>query len=241
MNLIIDIGNSRAKIAVFNNGELIHYEIFTHDNVLNEALRIVDDFGCTRGIISFVGPVKKNEIILLKAQIDLVILNSETKLPFINCYSSPKTLGVDRIALITSAVKNFPNQNVLVIDAGTCITYDFVNDKSEYFGGAISPGINMRYKALHTFTEKLPLLKPDFPESYIGDSTVNSIHSGIVNGTISEIDGTINKYNEKNDQLTIVLTGGDVYFLADKLKNSIFANPNFLLEGLDKVLTYNLD
>ena len=241
MNLIIDVGNSRVKMAVFNNSELIHYEIFTYENMLKESLMLIENYGCKKGIISFVGPVKKNEINELKSKIDLIILNSETKSPFKNCYSTPKTLGVDRIALVSSAVKKFPNQNVLIIDAGTCITYDFINSNAEYFGGGISPGVQMRYKSLNVFTEKLPLLEPVFPSDYIGDSTVNSMHSGIMNGVISEIDGTIDMYKEKNQDLTVVLTGGDVNFLSNRLKNSIFANPNFLLEGLNRILTYNLD
>lgn len=240
MNLIIDVGNTRVKMAVYNNSELIHNEIFTHENIVSNALSVAEKYKCINAIISFVGVVKKSEIIELKSNINLIILNSDTKIPFKNNYASPKTLGVDRIALVSSAVKNFPTHNVLIIDAGTCITYDFVNSKSEYFGGGISPGIRMRYKALNVFTEKLPFLEPKLPESLVGNSTVNSIHSGIINGVINEIDGTINQYKEKNQDLTVVLTGGDVKFLADRLKNSIFANPNFLLDGLNRILTYNL-
>jgi type III pantothenate kinase len=240
MNLIIDVGNTRVKMAVYNNSELIHNEIFTHENMVSGALNVAEKFKCDAAIISFVGGVKKNEIIQLKSKINLIILNSDTKVPFKNAYASPKTLGVDRIALVASAVKTFPNKNVLIIDAGTCITYDFVNSKAEYFGGSISPGIHMRYKALNFFTEKLPLLEPQNPTNLVGDSTVNSMHSGVINGVISEIDGIINRYKEKNQYLTVVLTGGDVKFLADRLKNSIFANPIFLLDGLNTILTYNL-
>lgn len=240
MNLIIDVGNTRVKMAVYNNSELIHNEIFTHKNIVTNAVSIAEKFKCIAAIISSVGAVKKNEIIELKSKINLIILNSDTKIPFKNAYASPKTLGVDRIALVSSAVKNFQNKNVLIIDAGTCITYDFVNTKAEYFGGGISPGVRMRYNALNVFTEKLPLLEPQYPANLVGDSTVNSIHSGVINGVISEIDGIINKYKEKNQDLTVVLTGGDVKFLADRLKNSIFANPNFLLDGLNTILTYNL-
>ena len=240
MNLIIDVGNTRVKMAVYNNSELIHNEIFTHKNIAANALSVAEKFNCIAAIISFVGAVKKSEIIELKSKIKLIILNSNTKIPFKNEYASPKTLGVDRIALVSSAVKNYPNKNVLIIDAGTCITYDYVNAKTEYFGGGISPGIRMRYKALSVFTEKLPLLEPQFPVNLVGNSTVNSIHSGVINGVINEIDGAINQYKEKNQDLTVVLTGGDVKFLANRLKNSIFANPNFLLDGLNKILTYNL-
>jgi type III pantothenate kinase len=240
MNLIIDIGNSRVKIAVFNKSELIHTEIFTSELFLKSVLKVIENYTCLYGIISSVVNLNLEDIAVLKTKIHLIELNSNTKVPFINNYGTPKTLGVDRIAVITAAVKQFPSKNVLVIDAGTCITFDFVSNKAVYYGGAISPGILMRYKALHEFTNKLPLLTPIYPENIIGNSTEKSIHSGVVNGVIKEIDGVIDEYRKKNQDLTIVLTGGDVNFLANKLKNSIFANPIFLLEGLNTILTYNL-
>jgi type III pantothenate kinase len=241
MNLIIDAGNTRVKIAVYNNSELIHNEIFTHNNFVNDALKVVEKHNCVNAIISSVGAVKKSDLIQLKAKISLIELNSETKIPFKNCYATPKTLGVDRIALISSAVSQYQHKNVLVIDAGTCITYDFVDSEGNYFGGAISPGILMRYKALNYFTNKLPLLEIEKDYNLIGNSTETCIHSGVILGVINEIDSSINLYKEKKEDLTVVLTGGDVNFLANKLKNSIFANPNFLLEGLNTILTYNLN
>jgi type III pantothenate kinase len=142
--------------------------------------------------------------------------------------------------LVAAAVFKFPNTDVLIIDAGTCITYDFVDAEACYHGGAISPGIKMRYKSLHTFTENLPLLEPDNMNQLIGNSTETSIHSGVINGVINEIDSIIGQYRKKNKDLTVVLTGGDVNFLANKLKNGIFANPNFLIEGLNEILIHNL-
>ena len=165
--------------------------------------------------------------------------NSNTNIPFKNKYKTPKTLGVDRIGLVSSAVYRYPNENVLVIDAGTCITYDYVNTKAQYFGGSISPGIIMRYKALNNFTAKLPMLDLEFPESLIGISTNQSIHSGVIFGVLGEINAIINRYKDQNEKLTVVLTGGDANFLAKRLKNGIFANPNFLLEGLNAILNYN--
>ena len=240
MNLIIDVGNTRAKIAVFENSKIIHNESFTPESFIMKAIELIKRFECSNAIISSVGSIKKTQIDKLHAKINLIELNSSTKVPFINKYSTPKTLGVDRIALVSSAVSIFPNKNVLIIDAGTCITYDFVDSENCYFGGAISPGINMRYKSLNTFTNKLPLLKPKHINQLIGGSTEISIHLGIINGVISEIDSFINQYREKNKDLTVVLTGGDVNFLSNRLKNGIFANPNFLLEGLNTILTYNL-
>lgn len=240
MNLIIDIGNTRIKNAVFNGVELIHNEIFTSENFLKGTLKLIEKYQCENAIISSVGAVKKNDLTQLKSKINLFELNFETKVPFENKYSTPKTLGVDRIALVSSAVSIFPKKNVLIIDAGTCITYDFVNYEGVYFGGAISPGISMRYLALNKFTKSLPLLTPSNNKKLIGDSTETSMHSGVIFGVINEIDSAVLQYKEKNEDLTVVLTGGDVNFLSNKLKNGIFANPNFLIIGLNTILTYNL-
>ena len=240
MNLIIDVGNTRIKTAVFEDGKMIHNESLIYESFISEAINIIKKFNCTNAIISSVGAINKSQIAKLQVEISLIELNYSTKVPFVNKYSTPKTLGVDRIALVSSAISNYPKRNVLIIDAGTCITYDFVNNEGNYYGGAISPGLQMRYKALHVFTEKLPLLKPSEKCELVGNSTETSIHSGVVNGVINEIDGIVKQYRKKNTDLTVVLTGGDVNFLANRLKNGIFANPNFLLEGLNTILTHNL-
>ena len=240
MNLIIDCGNTRIKLAVFNDSKLIYNEAFTINNYKEGLNNCIINYGCKNAIISSVGSLKKNEIVEIKQKIELVELNSSTKIPFYNNYDTPKTLGVDRIGLIAAAVSQFPQNNVLVIDAGTCITYDFVDSNATYFGGAISPGVKIRYKSLNAFTKKLPLLEPNLETDLIGTSTETSIHSGVINGVLGEMDSIIEKYRKKNKDLTVVLTGGDVKFLSNKLKNSIFANSNFLLEGLNSILTYNL-
>lgn len=143
------------------------------------------------------------------------------------------------MALVCAAVSEFPSKNVLVIDAGTCITFDFVNSNNEYLGGAISPGIRMRYKALHNLTANLPLLETEMPDHFIGNSTKNAINSGVVYGVLNEIDGVIKAYKEEFSDLTVILTGGDSNFLSKQLKSSIFANSNFLLKGLNFILKYN--
>jgi type III pantothenate kinase len=148
-------------------------------------------------------------------------------------------LGVDRIGLATAAFYFNPKRNTLVIDAGTCLTYDMVNDYGEYLGGAISPGLSMRYKALHDQTLKLPFLETKEPHDFIGNSTDNCIHSGVVNGICVEIDGVIDQYRERFVDLTVILTGGDSQFLSKRLKNTIFAHSNFLLLGLNYLLEYN--
>ncbi len=240
MNLIIDVGNTRIKLAVFKNSEIIHNESITKEKIKISVFELVEKFKCRNAIISSVGGVKNSEISEIRTKINLLQLDFETKVPFINKYSTPQTLGVDRIALVASAISNYPNKNVLIVDAGTCITYDFIDCNGGYLGGAISPGLGLRYKSLNEFTNKLPLLNPTYVSQEIGDSTESCIHLGVIGGVINEIDSFVNQYRKKNKDLTVVLTGGDTNFLANRLKNGIFANPNFLMEGLNTILTYNL-
>ena len=166
-------------------------------------------------------------------------MSNKSKIPFKNKYTTPNTLGVDRIAVATAAFYTNPRRNTLVIDAGTCITYDIINAHGEYLGGAISPGLSMRYSAMHNQTDGLPLLQIEELTDFIGTSTKGSMHSGVINGTIQEVDGVIKQYEEHFKDLTVILTGGDAHFFAKRLKNSIFANSKFLLEGLNYLLEYN--
>ena len=241
MNLSIDIGNTRIKAAVFEVNTIVYQNVFQQKDFLVSIKNILNNYPVTDVIISSVGHLKPNQLEFLQENLKVHTLNSKTKLPFINNYKTPKTLGVDRIALVAAAVDKFPNQNVLIFDAGTCITCDFVNNKKEYFGGAISPGIEMRYKALHNFTASLPKLTRIETIPVMGNSTENAIHLGVLNGVVKEIEGIIQQYKAIYKKLTIVLTGGDIIFLAKNLKSTIFANPNFLLEGLNSILTYNKD
>ena len=239
MNLIIDVGNTRIKAAVFENNTLIELLIFDSSQLIEKASFLIKKYTINKGIISAVKRISKKELDLLNEMIPFIMLDSSTKVPFKNLYKTPKTLGVDRIALVSNAVNKFSKQNVLIIDAGTCITYDFVTENNEYLGGAISLGIEMRYKALNNYTSKLPLLDKNIPSHFIGKTTEENIYSGVNNGVLNEINGVIEQYESENPFLTIVLTGGDTYFLAKQLKSSIFANPNFVLEGLNTILIYN--
>jgi len=242
MNLIVDVGNSHIKLAVFQHDKLIHKTTSEPTNFDKNLKTIRDNFlGIKRAIVSSVGKLNSDSIELIKIYFDVLVLNSEAKLPFINLYKTPKTLGVDRIALVSAAAKQFPKTNALVIDAGTCITYDFLNFNNEYLGGSISPGIRLRYKSLHNLTANLPLLDTEFPVDLVGNTTANAIHSGVIYGVLKEIDGVIDSYRIKYSDLTVILTGGDVNFLSNQLKNSIFANSNFLLEGLNFILEFNTD
>ncbi len=238
MNLIIDEGNTRIKLAVFNKDHLIEIQLSTIETCEEKLNEMILKYKFHSLMISSV----TDKILHFVANLSIsnkFILSNTTPVPFKNLYNTPKTLGVDRIALTTAACIKYPKQNTLIIDAGTCITYDFINDDGAYLGGAIAPGLTMRYKSMQVFTQKLPLLKPK-EESifFLGTTTEDSMHSGVLNGMVFEIDGMIESYQQKYGHINIILTGGDANLLYKQLKNSIFVNLNFLLEGLNEVLTY---
>ncbi|MEM6718567.1 MAG: type III pantothenate kinase [Bacteroidota bacterium] len=241
MNLIVDAGNTYIKVSVFQKDKMLLHESFKKEvfqikieEILKKYTQI--DQMITSSVTKLSEATKE---FLDTLSIQVHTLTHKTKVPFQNNYATPETLGVDRIALVVAAVSQYPKQNVLVIDAGTCITYDFKTDKEIYLGGGISPGLQLRYKTLNLLTANLPLLAPKMPESYIGNTTDSAIHSGVSIGVITEIDGIINRYKEQFQHLTVILTGGDTNFLAKRLKNTIFANSKFLLQGLNNVLEYN--
>jgi type III pantothenate kinase len=239
MNLVIDIGNSKVKVAVFEIDTMIFSIICEETSFLDELKKISNKYQIVQSIVSSVKDIEDEYFEEFQKLPSLLLLNSDTQIPFKNLYNSTSTLGNDRIALAAAAVCKYPKKNSLIIDAGTCITYDFINSNNEYMGGAISPGLEMRYKALHQYTSKLPLLSKNEAYRRTGFSTTESIHSGVINGVICEIEGVIAQYKEDFYDLTVVLTGGDTKFLSKQLKNGIFANRNFLLQGLNKILTFN--
>lgn len=241
MNLVIDAGNSLVKTAVFKNNRILDKQIF-HKNNFSDNFKIVrKKFPQIRNsIISSVTSGDSNIISEVKEYSSLLELDHSIKLPFINKYATPQTLGKDRMALVAAAVNVYPGKNVLVIDAGTCITYDLKTRKEEYLGGAISPGMQMRFNSLHKFTANLPLVEPKPEIALIGTSTETSILSGIINGIRMELDGMITSYQSEIQDLTVIFTGGDSQILSIPLKNSIFANSNFLLEGLNFILEFNM-
>ncbi|MDT0620038.1 type III pantothenate kinase [Croceitalea vernalis] len=240
MNLVVDIGNTRVKYAVFDKKKLVidqHSDSGLFLTMVRDLFEVYPKI--THAIISSVGghPKKEYEVLSLFCKVHL--LSHESKIPFKNSYINPQTLGIDRIALATRAFYENPKGNTLVIDMGTCITYEMMNDYGEYLGGAISPGMNMRFKAMNDQTAQLPLLKVEPILDFIGNSTEKSMQSGVVNGICQELDGVINQYKDRFKFLTVILTGGDAQFFAKRLKNSIFANSKFLLEGLNYLLEYN--
>ena len=240
MNLVIDIGNTLVKMAVFQGDVLIKKKTSLKQNFFKNLEELDQSFPDIKDVLlSSVSKTPSKWLQKLQEDYKMYVLVKELPQVFSNLYATPKTLGNDRIALISAASKFYPSQNVLVIDAGSCITYDIKNSDNEYLGGAISPGLQMRYKALNTFTENLPLLEPEEEVDLIGNTTIKSIQSGVIFGITSEIEGVISMYNTQFKDLTIILTGGDSQFLCKRLKNSIFANSNFLLEGLNYILEFN--
>lgn len=240
MNLVIDIGNTRTKFSVFNNGEVlitvpVNEFLPEHIDVLqNEhpALRKV--------ILSAVKDYSPELRIALQNKFDFFLeLDANTPLPIENCYKTPETLGKDRIAAVVGGFDLYPETNLLVIDAGTAITYDILNDKHQYLGGNISPGIEMRYKALHQFTGKLPLIGHKKFDKLYGTTTEEAIWAGVQHGVVFEVDKAIDTFKEFYKNLKVIITGGNADFFDKKLKNSFFVNFNLTALGLNSILEYN--
>ncbi len=242
MIIAIDAGNTRIKCAVFENTSMIDLSVFEYGNFEKKITSFFQKHSSiSKIILSNVGKQINFDFLKTQYEIEIVTIDGDFKFPFQNKYQTPHTLGIDRMILSSGATLQFPNQNRLIIDVGTCITYDFVDAHNNYLGGAISPGIGLRYKSMHQYTEKLPLLTPEEPESFIGNSTTNAMHSGVIYGISHEIDGFINSYRTEYPNFIIILTGGDTVFLAKRLKNTIFANPNFLLESLIYTYQYKIE
>ena len=241
MILTIDVGNTRIKGAVFENNSLVEQFRFEPKALQNGIESILNKYPSTSDlVVASVGNFDKNDFLSFSNQIAIYFISHTDPFPFLNAYATPNTLGIDRMVLAAGATLRYPNHNRLVIDAGTCVTYDFVSQDDVYLGGAISPGLRLRYESLHNYTAKLPLLESECPDYFIGNSTANAIHSGIVNGLAHEMDGFIEEYRTRYSNFIIILTGGDAEFLAKRLKNTIFANSNFLLESLNQTFQYKI-
>jgi type III pantothenate kinase len=240
MILAIDIGNTICKIAVIHNHLIISFS--TCD--LNDLFNVTTSHLEKRSIHSIALCSVHGDFTEFVQQISqkapVFQVDQSIKLPFHNKYLSP-TLGNDRIALVAGALsieKTIP-EDLLIIDAGTCITYDYIDNDKNYYGGAISPGVYMRFKSLHTFTSKLPLITPESNTPITGNSTETSMRSGVQHGLSMEMDGMINHYNAKSQNLKVFLTGGDADLLSELLKNRFFARPYLMLEGIYNLYLFN--
>lgn len=229
--LCFDFGNTRLKCGVFYGGELV--EVFSIADSSNESIEdLVKKFKPKRSILS--------SVIDHDAEIEKILahatffhkLNSQSVLPFTTPVGKPETIGADRLALAAAAVHFHKGKNNLVIALGSCVTYNFINKYNSFVGGSISPGMEMRFKALNAFTAKLPLVKADWNFPLIGYDTRTNILSGVIIGLAEEINGTIDKYEEKFTNFNVLLTGGDACYLAPHLKRKIFADPDLIFKGL---------
>jgi len=240
MYLVADIGNTRAKYAVFQQtGDMqVFYEDFSN---LEAALKkIINQYPVDCGLLSSV--VNLEESLLAELLKNKIKLFEYQQIPIKNLYKTPSTLGRDRLANAVGAWAEFQSQNSIVIDAGTCMKFDFINQDNEYLGGSISPGIQMRFNALNTFTDKLPLLQfenqTEMPD-LTGNSTDSSMISGILHGVIFEVERIIEAYKKRFSPLNIIITGGNAEFFVKHLKSNIFARPNLAIKGLAEILKYN--
>lgn len=240
MYLVADIGNTRAKYAVFQEADDMHvfYEDFS--NLESTFKKLLNQYSVDGGLISTV--VNLEESLLSELYKHNIQFFDKQQIPIQNLYQTPQTLGRDRLANAVGAWAEFKAQNTLVIDAGTCIKFDVLNQEGEYLGGSISPGIQMRFKALHTFTDKLPLLQFEnhsIKTDLTGNSTDSSMASGVLNGALFEVEGMIEAYERQFNSLNIIITGGDAEFFVKRLKSNIFARPNLAIKGLAEILKYN--
>lgn len=238
MNLVIDIGNTRVKAAYFSKREILEYRVFPKlSDLINDTAFLRSADKVIVGTVVNINDDLKST--LSHAQTFMLFTNAD-QIPLKNLYKTTGTLGSDRLAAAIGVHSLYPNKNVLNIDTGTCLKFNFVNQNREYLGGAISPGLQMRFRALKQFTDKLPLvkMKENF-DALIGNTTENSILSGVINGILKEADGIIEEYKLLYPDLTIVVSGGDTEFFAKRLKNRIFAHPHAVLTGLNEVLIYN--
>ena len=242
MNLVIDIGNSLTKVAIFEKGELV--ETICYDQL--DASRIISLRSIypdlNKAILSSVANVDVGLLSVLRNEFDQFIeFDHKTPVPVENLYESKETLGPDRIAAVVGGVSLFPGKDLLVIDAGTAITFDLVDKNNRFLGGNISLGLKMRFRALHEFTQKLPAISYSSDWQEIGKTTEGAIRAGVQNGLIFEIDGMIDHIHKEWPDCQVILTGGDSFFFDKKLKNAIFVKFEITLLGLNRILEYNAE
>ncbi|HEY3401948.1 MAG TPA: type III pantothenate kinase [Ohtaekwangia sp.] len=236
MNVVIDFGNSAAKVGIFDQHTLVQKMVFQEETELKKFLQ---NFSTSHFIISSVSKEAQTILTWTNAKMKFVLTHT-LPVPVNIQYATPQTLGVDRLAAVCGARHIFPDKNCLVIDAGTCITYEFIDKHGNYHGGAISPGLKMRFEAMHTFTARLPLVNATDHPKFIGNSTESCMQSGVIYGVIDEMDGAISRYSGEFEDLQVILCGGDTRFFENKLKASIFAVPELVLSGLNSILIYNV-
>jgi type III pantothenate kinase len=229
--LCFDFGNTRIKCAVFEDNNLKDVFVLQNDEDAT-ILQLIEQYKPGYSILSSVINHSASIENILASSTKFHKLTHESKLPFVTPVGKPETIGADRLALIAAAVDLYPQQHNLIIGLGSCITYNFVNKFHEFLGGSISPGLEMRFKAMNTFTAKLPLIKPDWNFPLIGYDTKTNLISGVIMGMSKEIDGIVDEFALRYSNFNVLLTGGDMGFFVPHLKNKIFADPQLIYKGL---------
>lgn len=236
--LCLDFGNTRQKAALFADGEIGN--VFTlRNDVQTHIEELLQQYKPQYSILSSVIHHQKGLETFLAQHTHFHLLSSASRLPFTIPVGKPETVGADRLAIAAAAVHLFPAQNVLVIALGSCVTYNFINQQAQLIGGAISPGMHMRFKAMHEYTAKLPLAKGDWNVPLIGYDTLTNLQSGVVWGMAKEMDGFIEEYRLRFSNFNAVLTGGDGPILKSHLKSKIFADPDLIFKGLYAISNHN--
>lgn len=238
MKLCIDIGNSFAKLAIFDGDDIVHKEKH-HKLLVGNVDQLARNYGFKKAILSSTRVLDKRVINSLQKKYDLRILDHNTPIPIQNNYRTPETLGRDRLAAVIGAYKLYPGKDCAVIDLGTCNTFDIIDSKGVYHGGNIAPGVDMKLKAMNYYTSKLPLVERVYLADPLGKDTTSALQNGAFWGTIFEIQSFINNMNELFPLLNVILTGGDAEIFSSKLKSKIFVAPNLVLIGLHEILKHN--
>jgi type III pantothenate kinase len=238
ITLCLDLGNTRLKWAIFSNGEIRQTGILQNDGV-EDLQKCVESFKPDRSILSSVvdHPAAMEDI--LKNHTQFHKLDHHSRLPITTPVGKPETIGADRLALVVAATHYFPEKNNLVIGLGSAVTYNYINRFHQFIGGSISPGMEMRFKSLEVFTAKLPFVKPHWNFPLLGYDTKTNIQSGVIFGLAKEIDGVIEAYHERFDNLHVLMTGGDAHYFIPFLKNKVTVDPDVIFKGLYLISEYN--
>ena len=237
MNLTIDIGNTHTKLGFFDGLELQLTQKFSSAEIIPWQ-SILNTHKITHSILSHVGNARL-DLETLYNNTHCVEVHHKLQLPFTSDYNPFTNLGIDRVVGLAAAANSFPHQNVLIIDAGTCLTYDLISAKAHHIGGVISPGLMMRYQSMHRFTHQLPNLEIEVPSSFPSTNTEEAMHHGVISSVIAEMEAFISRFETSIPIFRIILTGGDAGFLSKRLKNGILADENFLAIGLNFLLETN--
>jgi type III pantothenate kinase len=239
MNLSIDLGNTYAKTGFFQEGKLFETNWKLTYQELVDYVQSVRPQRIMASSVSYSEEQLRDEFSNITSEIYL--LKNTTPVPLTKLYDTPETLGADRVAAAIGAKVLYPQRNCVVIDMGTCITYDLVDADDNFHGGIISPGVRMRFKAMNTFTKRLPLLEPEKIPPLIGKSTKHAMQSGVMNGLLAEINGLIEQYQGVLTNINVIFCGGDATYFANRIKYPNFVLPELVLIGLNRILEYNIE